>query len=256
MVELPVDLLALRDAPLSDLVAAIARVADAGGPADALDGLSEISVDEVVRLVRAGDATEMVEGGRTLTRFLGSPRGRAACELAPAAHERLAGLVSVLTAAISPSSKGGDALVLRSWNGKAEEALGCLAARHGAMPRAELRGELNVSESYISHLLRDLEGAGLVERIGIPGRRGVEVHLTAEGRDLAPEREAVAVAPEPVAAEEAQPEPVLAKVIQLRPAFVSAEAVPRPGNELLLQRLENMEERGGPSAHLPLATFA
>jgi DNA-binding MarR family transcriptional regulator len=185
MLESTVDLLALRAAPLDELVETLARLARRDGARAEIEGVSELSIDETVRLIREGAAAEIGAAGVALSGFLGGPLGRRVRELSIGAYDRLSGLVPVLSAAASTSSKGGDGLVLRSWKGNAEVVLAKLREAGGSAERAALREALDVSESYLSHLLTDLEGASLVERIRVPGRRGVSVHLTGEGDALA-----------------------------------------------------------------------
>jgi DNA-binding transcriptional ArsR family regulator len=232
MLETPIDLLGLRDAPLPALLETAATVADAGGPSAALTGLSDLCVAETVRLLRDASTTEVGEASSALRRFLAAPSGRAARVLAAGAHDRLSGLLPLLTAASSPSSKGGQQAVRRAWNGKADEALAKLAAAGGQLARADLRRQLNVSESYVSHLLTDLEAARLVERISEAGRKSVTVYLTAEGREAVPDAclPAAAVIP-----------------------FLARVKVPPAHNAGMNRRLECFEQSGGASGQFPAA---
>ncbi len=183
MIERAVDLLRLRNATLPRLLDALEQLLEMGSPAASLGVVCELAVDEAVRLVRAGSRTDLLVVGDALATFLGGPRGANVKRGAPGAYDTLSGLLPVLSAASSPASRGGEALVLRSWSGKAQAALAAVA-RTGSMPRAELREGLRVSQSHLSHMLKDLEAAHLVERVGGPGRRSVDVRITAKGRQL------------------------------------------------------------------------
>jgi DNA-binding MarR family transcriptional regulator len=185
MLEADVDLLSLRAAALPALIDTLERLVTDHAGAAVLNAVAELAVDETVRLVRSGSRSEVIAGGKALSGFLASKLAQAAQDGAPGAHDTLNGLLPVLTAAASPASKDGGALVLRSWSGKAREALEHIASTpKGVLGRAELRTRLAVSESYLSHLLADLEAAHLVERISAQGARTVEVHLAPQGREF------------------------------------------------------------------------
>ena len=188
MVELDIDLLGLRSASLPRLIEALVGVLDAPAAARAATSIAEIGVDETVRLVRSASMPELGAAGQALNQFLTGPRGAKLRTIAPGAHDRLAGLVPVIGAASSPAGKNAREMTLRSWDGRADDVLRALVEHDGRMERSELRSRLGVSESYLSHLLRDLEAARLVERTSQPGRRGVTVLLSGEGRDAAPAR--------------------------------------------------------------------
>jgi DNA-binding MarR family transcriptional regulator len=188
MLEADVDVLALRDAPLPRLVEVVDRLVADGADGGVLTALVDLAIDEAVRLVRRGSRSDLLTSASALARFLAGPGGRKAQARTPGAHDTLCGLLPVLTAASSPASGDGDSLVLRSWSGKAQAALEQIAAAGGVLPRIDLRRQLGISESHLSHLLSDLEDASLVERVGAPGRRSVEVHLAPKGRELASAR--------------------------------------------------------------------
>jgi hypothetical protein len=228
MIEDTLDLLGLRNAPLPRLLEALQLLLERGSSTASLGSVVELAVDEAVRLVRGGSRPELVAGGETLAAFLGGRRGANVQSAAPGAYDTLSGLLPVLTAASSPASKGGEEAVLRSWNGKARAALAAVAAeRRGFLPRAELRERLEVSESYLSHLLADLEAASLLERVGGHGRRSVDVRLTSKGRDL-------------VSGQAAPEEPA-------QPAHL--RSVRRPRGDALCDRLDAASKLpGGPSS--------
>jgi hypothetical protein len=228
MIDDALDLLRLRDAPLPRLLDALAPLLNRGSTTASLRVVVELAVDETVRLVRAGSRTDLVANGEALATFLGGQRGASLRTSTPGAYDTLSGLLPVLTAACSPAGKGSEQAVLRSWNGKAQAALDTVAAeRAGFLARSELRARLEVSESYLSHLLADLEAASLLERVGGRGRRSVDVRLTSKGRQLVTE---------PAPCEQPAPLPHL-------------RSVRRPRGDALCGRLDAASELpGGPSA--------
>jgi hypothetical protein len=185
-----VDLLDLRGADLDGILQAVDALAGASGPTSPgrLAIAVELAVDELVRLVRQADLAELRAATATLQRYVSGPRGTALEAVAPDALDQLDGLLPVLAAAASPSSRAGADMVLRSWDGRPREVVEHLAAVTGhRLPRARLREQLGISESHLSHLLADLEAAGLAERVRTPGRRAVDVVLGPVGLRMADE---------------------------------------------------------------------
>lgn len=183
--EAGVDVLGLRGAPLPRLLETLHRAVTAEAPGEVTSAIAELAVDATVRLVRRGSRSELLEGTEALARVLGGPRGATARAQNAGAYDTLSGLLPVLSAAASPAGRDGSSLVLRSWSGKARRALEQIASTsHGVIARGELRRRLDLSESHLSHMLSDLEEASLLERIAVPGRRSVEVHITSTGLEL------------------------------------------------------------------------
>ena len=181
----PSDVLSLVSAPMTDLVAALVAeetIAHRSGavPARALQ-IANLVAAEATRLIRLGTRSELTEAGVALAKLLAGPGGERLKREQPAAHRVVSGISVALKAASAPSSSGGELTVLRSWSGNASAAVAELrrASEHKMM-RADLRRALDVDESYLSHLLSDLEAASLVVRIR-EGRE-VAVHLGPAGR--------------------------------------------------------------------------
>lgn len=181
-----VEVFALIDASIRELIEAIeddAVLAEEEGalPARA-DQIADLILDETVRLIRLGGRSETVEAGAELADALIGPKADQLEDGHGEAFLSMIGASRVLQAASSPSSRGSEITVLNSWKGK---ALKVLVALHDTpdeeMPRAEIRSLLgNLKESHLSHLLADMEAAGLVVRVR-EGRM-VTVHLGAAGR--------------------------------------------------------------------------
>lgn len=148
-----------------------------------------------IRLIRLGTREELLDGGLELAETLTRPAVRELTRQQPEALRLLSGASVALKAAAAPSSAGGELAVLRSWNGNAREAVATLNATPSRkLARAELREQLGVNQSYLSHLLADLEGAGLVVRTR--DGRDITVHLGPAAhaehvQELLPEREPV-----------------------------------------------------------------
>lgn len=181
----PRDPLSLVDAPMRELVAALEddnTLAHRGGavPAYALQ-IAHLIAAETIRLIRLGTRSELTEAGMELSQLLIGPSAERLRQEHPEAHRIVAGTSITLTAATAPSSSAGELTVLRSWRGSASKVVARLRREPGhAMQRADLRHELGVEESHLSHMLADLEDAGLVVRI--PEGKRVTVHLGPTGR--------------------------------------------------------------------------
>lgn len=192
------DVLSLRGASFEELLHQFAAGATAEPMASTqrLTIIAQLVVGAAVRLIRGGGREDLANAGTALSEYLASASARAAERMAAGPHGDIVGLLPVLTVATSAASSGGSEMVLRSWGGRAEEVVQMLhAAPTHMLPRASLRNRLGVSESYLSHLLSDLEQAHLIERVGQPGRRSVEIHLGPLGRQLLESSDLHAVAP-------------------------------------------------------------
>lgn len=181
MKDLPsADLLGLAMAPMGERIAALriewSRAEDPGPLPSRAVQVAGLVVGETVRLIRLGDRSEVTGAARELSKLVARYTPDAATRH-PESYRLAAGASVVLGAAGSPSSAGAEFAVLRSWNGRAKRAVELLNRAHGqALARSELRAELgDLTESHLSHLLADLESAGLALRI--KEGRTVTVHL-------------------------------------------------------------------------------
>ena len=177
----PEDLLSLARAPLGERLRALLAAAgtpDLGAavPPRAVQ-IAGLVVAEAIRLIRLGTREDLSAAALEAAEAMLDPATEVLGRLHPEAHRLMSGASVALGAASSPTSEGAELTVLRSWNGRAREAVALLMAADGqAMARSVLRTRLgNLSESHLSHLLADLEAAGLAVRIR--GGRTVTVHL-------------------------------------------------------------------------------
>lgn len=179
------DLLGLALAPMSERVAALRiewrRDEEPGPLPSRAVQVAGLVVGETVRLIRLGDRSEVTGAARELSKLVAQHTPDAA-DRHPESYRLVAGASVVLGAAGSPSSRGAELTVLNSWSGKALEAVELLNRAHGrALARSELRTKLgDLTESHLTHLLRDLESAGLALRI--KEGRMVTVHLGPVGK--------------------------------------------------------------------------
>lgn len=180
------DLFSLALAPMSARVSALEQAwalpEDPGPLPSRSVQIAGLIVAETVRLIRLGNRSELTEGALELAQLIARVETEAIASVHPESHRLASAAAVVLGAASAPSSGGGEMAVLRSWNGKAREAVELLTRAHDkALARTELRSALgDPTESHLSHLLADLEVSGLAVRI----REGktVTVHLGPTGR--------------------------------------------------------------------------
>lgn len=176
----PRDLLSLMSAALPEMISELERAApgtlDRPGLPPRAEQIADLIVGDVVRLVRLGTRAELTEAAAVMSEAIVSDAADLLEATAPEALRHLDAAAITLAAAVSPSSNGGEVAVLRSWNGLARDILTKVATKaDGAIGRAELRKKFGVSQSHLSHVLADLESAGLIDRV----RHGkhVTVHL-------------------------------------------------------------------------------
>lgn len=165
------DLLTLaRTASLPELIGALyedATLDEESGPLPSrANQIARLIVSRAIRLIRLGTQSELADGGLELIQALSHPNVKVLADDFPEAHRLLSGAAVALRSATSPASSGGELAVLRGWNKKARRAVqAVINAKGEEISRAALREQLGVDESYLSHLLADLEAAGLVVRI-------------------------------------------------------------------------------------------
>lgn len=179
------DVLSLLPASMPELVAAIDLDRDNPSESTAVPArvlqIANLIASEGVRLIRLGTRSELTQAAVALATLLAGHSGERLSKEQPRAHRIVSGISIALKAAAAPSSSAAELAVLRSWGGNASAAVAELrrASEH-RMRRAELRQTLGVNESYLSHMLSDLEAASLIARTR-EGRE-VMVYLGATGR--------------------------------------------------------------------------
>jgi len=180
------DLFALSHASVQTLIEDLKReetLDDRGGAAPPrAEQIAGLVLAESIRLIRMGTRPEIARASNELSQLLIGSAGERLESEQPEAHRLLSGASVALGAATPASSKGGAQTVLRSWNGDAGEVVKMLLeAPSERLPRARLREAAGIEdESHFSHLLSNLEAAGLIVRV----RTGktILVRLAAAGR--------------------------------------------------------------------------
>ena len=94
----------------------------------------------------------------------------------------LSAIARLLSAAAERADPAAVESILRNHKDRGQRVLGVIASRREPIPRALLRRQLGMSESHLSHVLRELEEADLVVRY--PSGRQVMVDLAATGREV------------------------------------------------------------------------
>jgi DNA-binding transcriptional ArsR family regulator len=175
----PRDLLSLMSASMTEILAELEAAADDPGnpelPSRTIQ-LGDLVVAETVRLIRLGTRAELADAALAVSRALVGPVGARLAAHNLGARQLLTAASKVLSVAVSPFSSGSELTVLRSWSGRARDAVRLVAAApESALARTDLCAALAVDEPYVSDLLGDLEAAGLVERIR--DGESITVHL-------------------------------------------------------------------------------
>lgn len=123
--------------------------------------LAAILMSQAVRLIRVGTREAVSGASVAISRFMITPRGECLAELDPEAHRLLRAAMSALSSASPASSAAGEAMVLRSWGGKARRLLGLIVCTPGhVVPISEL---LDAEDGALAPIV-DLESAGLLVR--------------------------------------------------------------------------------------------
>jgi DNA-binding transcriptional ArsR family regulator len=167
-----IDLTGFVDAPMRELAPVVEQIVAAGGAStDDLERAGALFFDRTLQLLREGTRSQMLEECTDLDRFLVSERGRLVQKEHPEVFGGWIALSELLGEAARRSDRAAVDAILRSNQGLGQRVLAMLAERGEPMPRGEMRKQLDISESHLSHLLRDLDEADLVIRY----RQGKEV---------------------------------------------------------------------------------
>ncbi len=166
------DLTGLDAVPFSEIAADFNALLDDPREerVDALDGLL---VGRSLRLFKEGSRAEALDEALHLARLLDSEVGNRVEEIDPIAFGAWHGYRQLLTESARRSDPLFVDTLLRSTSGHGERILEILAEFEEPIPRATLRKQLGLSESNLSHLLRNLEEGELVLRT----RKGREVFV-------------------------------------------------------------------------------
>lgn len=145
--------------------------------------------NRALNLIRDGSSIALRREATVLNRNLYSPAGRQMQRDAAVYHARLATIADMLTTAGERTDTAFVQAVLASHKKYANRILEMLARATDGIPRTEIRDELRtlypkLSESHLTHILADLDKAGVITRIRRPNMKEVRVTLDAAGRDI------------------------------------------------------------------------
>ncbi|MBI5365826.1 MAG: hypothetical protein HZA54_02215 [Planctomycetes bacterium] len=184
---IPDDLTSLLDAPMERIAPLLDR-ASASTPERRLGRLTGLLIHRTLHLLRRGARSEVADEALTLHRSLAAP----SADPLRAAHPQIVGSWNALADLLSEAARRSDPAavdsILASYPKHGRRLLEILAAGSGAVPRAQIKQKLSISESQLSHLLRDLEEADLLVRHRPEGSKTVLVGVGAIGREFVRDR--------------------------------------------------------------------
>lgn len=193
---LPLELSGLDGAHFDELRPHLERLASEPEHHDLEQVLSALLLDRCLRLLRRGARREIAEEALALSRFLESPPGETLRAVRPELHGSWASFADLLAEAAGRSAPDAIDSILRNHKGRGQQVLELLAEEASPVRRSRLRERLGeISESQLSHLLRDLEECELIVRHRPEGSKEVFVELGAFGRERVAARPAVAERP-------------------------------------------------------------
>jgi len=139
--------------------------------------------------IRQGSSDELLNEARILSDRLYSPAGQKLRREHPGYFARLDTIAEMLKTAGERTDTAFVQAVLASHKKYANRILEMLARATGGVPRTEIRDELRtieskLSESHLTHILADLDNAGVITRVRRPKTKEVRITLDAAGRDL------------------------------------------------------------------------
>jgi FixJ family two-component response regulator/DNA-binding transcriptional ArsR family regulator len=175
------DLTGFVDTTMSELVEAVEKTEDRSLPS--LQRVGSIFFDRTLDLLREGSRRQILDEAAALSEFLCGPSGERIERDHPGLFGSWQGLAELLTEAARRSDPAAAESILRGFKGNGRRVLEILAERGSAVPRSEIRKRLDLSESNLSHLLRDLHEADLITRHRETGRE-IVLDLGPVGRDI------------------------------------------------------------------------
>ena len=167
---------------MSAIADALRENVHAGAAGDRLSAFGSLVLHRTLWLLRRGSRDGIVEDRHALAMFLTGPEGESVRQQHSDLHSRWTSLNDLLAEAGRRSDEPAVESILLSDKGRGRTVLDMLAASSDPLARSAIRDRLGVSESNLSHLLRDLEEAELIERTAVG--REVRVGLGPVGREL------------------------------------------------------------------------
>lgn len=169
--------------PAAELSAAL-ECAIAESDSDAADAWVALFRNRGIRLIRTGTSTELRDEAAILNRHLFGAAGRGLLSRDPEYHARLRMVAEMVGEAAQRPDRVFVGSILDS-NRYARSIVEMLHRNGEGVPRQKIMSELRIpSESYLSHILADLEDANVVVRHRRAGTKGVYLTLGPAGHDV------------------------------------------------------------------------
>lgn len=166
------------------LDASLGRIAELIGRSDVDPSqLATLLGHRTLFLLREASKDQLLQEAMALDKALAAPAGPALRERSPEAFGAAQELADLLGEAIRRRDRAAVPSILSSRQGHGRKVLERLASAGQPVLRSEFRGQLGLSESHLSHLLRELEEADLIRRSRTQGRE-VVVELGPVGREV------------------------------------------------------------------------
>lgn len=184
---LALELSALEEHRAKDLRPYFEALSEAPDDEALAEMLGALLLDRILHLLRRGSRLDLVDESVEIAGFVESEAGERLREARPELHASWCAFEELLAEAADRSDRDAVDSILLSHRGRGQKVLEVLAERTEPVRRAEIRQALGeeVSDSLVSHLLRDLEEADLVVRFRPRGSKEVLVELGPVGRDVA-----------------------------------------------------------------------
>ncbi len=184
---LALELSALEEHRAKDLRPYFEALSGDPGDQPLAEMLGALLLDRILHLLRRGSRLDLVDESVELASFLESEAGERLRDARPELHASWCAFEDLLAEAADRSDRDAVDSILLSHRGRGHKVLEVLAERAEPVRRAEIWQALGeeVSDSLVSHLLRDLEEADLIVRFRPPKSKEVLVELGPVGRDVA-----------------------------------------------------------------------
>jgi DNA-binding MarR family transcriptional regulator len=175
----PRDRTALRDKTIPELLAAYGVDPED----DRSSALTSLLIRRCIDLLRTASRETIEEECTRLLEFLETPAVVATLRHEPSAGYAWHALAALLDEAAQRRNAASVPALLRDHDRAPWKILNLLAEQQGPVARKLIRDVLTLSESALSHTLRRMEAASLVDRVPADNGRDVDVALRAEGRE-------------------------------------------------------------------------
>lgn len=184
MSSIPLDLTDLDDADFETEIRPLLDALAADPAPEPARRLRALLLDRALRLLRTGSRAEIDDEATALERFLASAEGRELLEGSAEVFGGLSALARLLAGAADRADPAAVDSILRNDEGRGQQVLELLARRGDPVPRKKIKAELGLSESHLSHVLRELEEADLIVRYRQGRGKEVLVKLGLVGREV------------------------------------------------------------------------